>query len=576
MRGFVSRDLGGELSFPALVELLGEAHKDAPKLLVALAFGWHTHLPDGALLREDRPSISTPGIATLMAATLCLPFPEPTTIGADSPALLDDALAFLGDVAASCILDDDGIGLHSDPAVERVVRTWAQVLLQQELQQDFVSLVSRFRLVSGLAGHANLGFVVEPLARAVIADQFGCDPDDYLAALDVLHVAAMQSAIIRPTVLLANLRLGSSTERAVRLALVQMSVTPKEARERLLVGRDRRYPGQARAFALFRERPFIRLDDDLFIVAPLPYVRLAVGLFPYLHLRQASAGFDFGDGRRARDNPLTVRMGERFEAMVNAWLRSSHDDAEFFAEMDFYRSRAGHVIRSPDGVFLDRRRQVCTLVQAKLRPPRFEFWLGSPDLSLRAAVEEPYAQAMRQSVRFLFAAVHGDRDRVLEGGRALADGVGAARKWYLLAVAPVVPSVFHLGRVRDALFEQILDESVQKTPLNDAERAFFLEMWRAGRLGIHVDSAEAIETLDGVIRKKRYHRVVEEWQACLRTGAPPGRGWDPENHLPPDFRNFLTYRYPGAFDRSGTRLDPWREAMDETTRRFKASLVQEG
>ncbi len=56
MRVSVSRDLGVELTFPELVEILRAAPDSAPKLLVALAFGWHAHLPNGAVLCEDRPS----------------------------------------------------------------------------------------------------------------------------------------------------------------------------------------------------------------------------------------------------------------------------------------------------------------------------------------------------------------------------------------------------------------------------------------------------------------------------------------------------------------------------------------
>ena len=107
MRTFVSKDLGGEPTFRGLVEFLGVAHEGAPKVLIALAFGWQLHLTNGELLREDRLSMSTPGIATLLAATLCLPRPEQMAVRDQSPSLVDDSLVSLGDIAAACILDDD-------------------------------------------------------------------------------------------------------------------------------------------------------------------------------------------------------------------------------------------------------------------------------------------------------------------------------------------------------------------------------------------------------------------------------------------------------------------------------------
>lgn len=556
MRVTTTDDRHPQLSFEGLVNWLKDQFDDPQELFLSLASAaprldrrLHDH--------PERPVNSPAAFATLMAAALACPWPSPSGQPHAPRPLTSEALDSLCSLAIGACLPDGYDQLPDDDWMQ--VQLFAQLSTQRTLQWDQVSVQSRYLVASGLTGHPAYCLDDDPLIAKVIEQETSVGKRAFLDALMLVSYAAQTHPFVRPDVTFEAVN-DRDVQTALRWLLEQLSLRPDEARVELLTGRCAVNPGTARGYSLFIRKPLIRLSNGFFVAAPSAFAAIAIASLPYTELREASAKVDFGDGQIGRlDNELTRQMGFRFETMVNSMLAVGMPNPAFSFIGERLVGNQPSEVKSPDGLFVDSRGKAAVLVQSKLRVPNLSLWHGAP-VEREQALWDPYGRMLNQSIRFLRWVENERANCVDEEAVRIKRLVGTCDDWYLLCVSPIVPGIFHMGTVENALWELVCARQKGRAgrTIND---------WRrAGRLHPpHIASFETLEFLAALSPTRLYPQLYDEWRSYLATFRPRRLGQD---DFPADFRNFLAFRFQGSMIARPESREPHRNLAESALSLF--------
>jgi hypothetical protein len=232
--------------------------------------------------------------------------------------------------------------------------------------------------------------------------------------------------------------------------------------------------------AFFSRYPFVEFRPGVYFPGPHPYLRLfsvAGPLFRTLELGRKHAG--------KLESPESLRMGRRFEALVQLLLSEHFTDDQLVDEHPLDTKGAR---RSPDHILFET--SGVTLIQSKIKRLSPASFFGFTLDALKADADKAIAELVSKSIKYLTWLESAEAQRSLtDEARATRDRITSAKKIFLLGVVPAMPSVFHVTAFRTLVWDGVLSR------LRADEKAWW-ERNRHRVAGWHViDSEELVEFL---------------------------------------------------------------------------------
>ena len=306
---------------------------------------------------------------------------------------------------------------------------------------------------------------------------YGCSAAEYLALMQGIWTSALTSDFIEPTFLQHSPVAEKLTPIAARI-LKENSCRIEDVKARV---DELGWPGvDGVVAAFFAKYPFIEHRPAVYSMAPHPYIRLfatTAPVFALLELARRRAG-------RA-DSAESIRMGERFEAMVGNLLLETFDRKDLVPEHAVDKSGrrgADFILFEPSGA---------TLVQAKIKSLTRSAFYGFDLDALRADARSSIAKSISQSVAYLTWLDSPEAERTLTAeAREVRTRLRASPRLFLLGIVPAMPSVFHVDD-----FRQMVLEGIQER-LKPAEKEWFRR--NASRIaGWHVIDSDELACFVG-------------------------------------------------------------------------------
>lgn len=466
------------------------------------------------------------GVGILVLAALSLPHnPAPDGMIASIDQTLISKL--LHRVAG--LSGDDRVTARSPEEVHAATRLGLlRILAQSSLQGDAVSHVYRTLFLLELVDDNGVlntnGTHYDSLFRA----KFDASVLDYLTVLFALYASSLKSDG-------GDLRsLYSATARQSELGKLTRTLLSEYGCEHSQVAdmiekNYSAYRAEGLAQAFFTQRPFIIIDENLFVLPLPPFSHfLAVSSPIYTALALAREESRAQGHSEPWKNIHSTRMGQRFEKLVGSTLSTICPADKLVGEYEYHKK---HNDRSPDFLVFGDDGSV-VLVQAKLKQLTAGAFFGFDFSAFESDAQGALAETVWKTIRYLFRLERAtEQNQRRPGTEAISDRVRKAPRIFLLGVVPAMPSVFRVPQFRSIL------KAAADAKLNSEEQAW----WQKNEVrfvGWHLLDWSELASFASVSRG----REMLLQQLVLYTSELGQRGFINPDGMRPSFRDWYLLR----------------------------------
>jgi hypothetical protein len=464
--------------------------------------------------------------------------PYPLVATPESPFLANANAALSAALAAEGVEPDDFVTSTGDERHAASLRYVIWLLAEHSIYQtSIVYRTANTLVLLGLKSFQNLEAQPDRTDR-LFREQLGLEAYEYVRLLVGLwSQARRQSLVDTRTFLPPDLR--DSEKRSRLIAVVdELSLKFDQYRDPSVFPAAAQYTGRARACAFFSRWPLIRLNEDQYVAAAPPFLKIQIAtksVTKALFLARSREG----SGSTEYSGWLGRRLERFFAELCDLWRPGGH-----FGEYEYLRSGND---KSPDRIVFETHgtKRVCCLFQLKLKMLSEATHFGASSETMQKDFASAFAETIYKTIRFLAkattaAASGGLRDESAQLTRQIV----TSDRFCLVGVVPDMPSIFNISDVRKWLMVEVLAH------LTPQERHWFDRNFR--RCIWHILDLDEFEWFLSI--QPRHRELYKRLSGYIREAAVDAP-FTLGGTIPASFLSYLVNRY-GEWDaeRSHRRL----------------------
>lgn len=488
---------------------------------------------DSDMVTEDRGNVMTLPSLLIAAVSIAAKYPLVPPGQDQINTCLKEAKDHYG--PAEGIDFDFAVEKGAGQSKDDILRTIIWILSSNhQYQGDMPHEMANNLILSGLSSFGSLK-VDSQLIDNHFTKNVGVTAKEYFIILFALLSLAYKQFTFKKMELLRNIKHKEHMQPALEAVLTSLSFKSDEQLNSAIFGHSKDYSGKAKAEAIIALRPFLQVNDELFLCAGSPYLKIQCTR-KFLPKALYFARQDTGKA----SNPLSNFIGESrlepfFKELCNIWAPSEgHFDEYYYEPIDSAKSCDRIIFEKTDDgseIAILVQLKAKTLIEASLFGGKFE--------AVKKDIQSAFSEMLYKSVNYLSAA-----KEKLEQGRHRSDSADittrilAAKKIVFLGISPDVPPIFTSKPVREIVEEKVVSE------VSAGSWKWLNEHYE--RVYWHIISLHEFEAFLCIPKEYQvFHRTIHDYFVESELETNPISA---DMGLPDSYRSYILKKYctPGA------------------------------